>query len=166
MQNIDLMKLAKLPYVIYDKTIYEGKCGYIKTPEMIGKVTIFPSGKMISIGGKTIKKAIEQIHQTKSILVQENLISDVKIKPQIRNIVSIMDLQQSIPIDILSSKIPGSVYTPETFPALIIKGLASCSFTIFANGKIIIMGAKSIKELNTSSFDLQQRIKSHVGLEV
>ena len=157
-QNIDIVKLAALPCGIYDEAIYGGRCGYIKTPEMQGRVTIFPSGKMISVGGRSTRKAIEQLNHAKFLLGQEEMISGVKLKPNIRNIVATVDVGHAIPIDKLSSKISGSIYDPETFPALIMKGLASCSFLVFASGKIVIAGAKSVKEVNTSSFELLQKL--------
>jgi len=162
-QKVSLVKLSKLSCVIYDKKIYNGRCGYVKTSTMDGRVTIFPSGKMISIGGKSIKKAIEQLNFAKSYLVQENIIKEIKLIPKVRNIVATIKVEQSIPIEKLSSKISGAIYNPETFPALIIKGLHNCCFLIFASGKIVIMGAKSSEELSTSSFELIQRLNQEIN---
>jgi len=157
-QSVDVTKLSELPCGIYDEAIYGGKCGYVKTPEMDGRVTVFPSGKMISIGGRSVEKAVEQLNHAKFFLVRERLILDTKLKPVVRNIVSTLDAGHVIPIDLISSKIPGSIYEPESFPALIMKGLDSCSFLVFASGKIVVSGAKSVKEVNISSFELMQRI--------
>lgn len=160
-QKVSMKKLSKLSYGIYDKTIYGGRCGYIKTPEMSGRVTVFPSGKMISVGGKSIKKSIVQLKHAKFLLVKENLISEIKLSYKIRNIVATIDVGQKIPIEIISSRIAGAIYNPETFPALILKGLNSCSFLIFASGKIVITGFKSLEEMNHSSFELMQKLNSY-----
>ena len=69
-----------------------------------------------------------------------------------------LDTKKSIPVDRLSSRISSAIYDPETFPGMILKGVASCSFLVFASGKIVIAGAKSVKELNTASFDLLERL--------
>jgi len=157
-QRIDVIKLSKLSCGIYDEAIYGGRCGYVKIPGMDGRVTIFPSGKMISIGGKSIKKAIEQLNQAKFYLVQEKMIRDTKIVPVIQNVVATIDVGQKLPIEKLSSKIPGSIYEPETFPGIILKGMHSYNFLIFASGKIVITGAKSLEEVYSSSFELLQKL--------
>jgi len=157
-QSVNVAKLAELPCGIYDEATYGGRCGYVKTPEMKGRVTVFPSGKMISVGGRSVEKAVEQLNHAKLLLVRERLVSDTRLSPIVRNIVATSDAGYTIPIDTISSKIPGAVYDPESFPALIMKGLGSCSFLVFASGKIVISGAKSVKEANMSSFELMQRI--------
>ena len=52
----------------------------------------------------------------------------------------------------------GSIYDPESFPALIIKGVRRCNFLMFASWKIVIAGTESVKEINTSLFELLQRL--------
>ena len=156
--KINISKFVKIPCCIYDEAIYGGRCGYIKMPEMDGRVTVFPSGKMISVGAKSIKKGTEQLNQAKFHLVQNNMLKDVKLSPKIRNIVATIFVGHTISIDIISTKIPGAIYDPETFPGMIIKGLDSCSCLVFASGKIVIVGAKSANELNTTSFEMVQRL--------
>ena len=60
-QRIEIKKFNEFSWGIYDSEIYRGICGYVKSPEMQGKVTVFSSGKMISIGAKSIRSAKEQI---------------------------------------------------------------------------------------------------------
>ena len=163
-QKVSMKKLSQLPCGIYDEVIYGGRCGYVKTPEMSGRVTIFPSGKMISIGAKSVKKSIEQLNHAKFLLVQEKIISEIKLVPKVRNIVSTIDTGKTIPIEYLSSKIPDSKYNPEHFPALILKASHDGSFLVFASGKIILAGAKSVKEINSSTFDLIQKLNSFLDL--
>ena len=159
-QRVNITRLAELPCGIYDEAIYGGRCGYVKTPEMDGRVTVFPSGKMISVGGKSIKKGIEQLNHAKFYLVQQDMIRDVVLVPTIRNIVATVGFGKNIPIDIVSTKISGAIYDPETFPGMIIRGVNSCSFLVFASGKIVITGARSADELHTASFDIIQRLGS------
>ena len=136
----------------------DGRCGYIKTPEMDGRVTIFPSGKMISVGGKSIKKSIDQLNHAKFYLVRENMINDTKLKPITQNIVATVDVGQKLSLARLSSKIPRAIYNPKIFPGMILKGLNSCNFLIFASGKIVMTGAKSLEEVNRSIFELFQKL--------
>ena len=52
-QRVDIQEIAEIPYTIHDSEIYGGRVTYLKTPQMYGKVTIFPSGKLISVGTKS-----------------------------------------------------------------------------------------------------------------
>ena len=158
-QKVDITRLADVPYGIYDNSIYRGRCGYIKTPEMGGRVTVFASGKMISVGGKSIKKSKEQLNHAKFYLVQNKLIKDVTLSVEIRNIVATLGAGKNIRIDTLSEKIPGAVYDPETFPAMILKGLESCRYLVFASGKIVIASTRTMDELHTASFEIIQRLE-------
>ena len=157
-QKVNITKFVKMPCGIYDEAIYGGRCGYVKMPEMDGRVTIFPSGKMISVGAKSIKRAKDQLNQSKFHMLQYNLIKDTVLSAKVRNIVATVSTGEAMPIDIISTKIPGAIYDPETFPGMIIKGLDSCSFLVFASGKIVIAGAKSVNELNTVAFEMVQRL--------
>jgi len=102
-QKVNVIKLSKLPCGIYDEAIYGGRCGYIKTPEMDGRVTIFPSGKMISVGGKSVTRAMEQLNHAKFYLVRENMVKDTKLVPVIQNVVATIDASQKLPIETLSA---------------------------------------------------------------
>ena len=148
-QKIDITKLGKLSCGIYDNEIYGGRCGYVKTPEMSGKVTIFSSGKMISVGAKSIQESKEQLNRAKFYLLQEKIIQDIKISPKIQNIVAITDIKKKIPMRKLSSKIQGASYNPETFSGVILKDIFDCSFLIFNSGKIVQTKGKSLTQIKT-----------------
>ena len=53
--------------------------------------------------------------------------------------------------------IRGAIYEPETFPGMILKGTKS-SFLIFASGKIINTGTKSMEDLRATSFEITNRL--------
>ncbi len=157
-QRVNISEFVKMPCGIYDEAIYGGRCGYVKMPEMDGRVTIFSSGKMISVGAKSIKRAKDQLNQSKFYMLQYNMIKNTVLSAKIRNIVATVATGKTIPIDIISTKIPGASYDPEIFPGMIIKGVNSCSCLVFASGKIVIAGAKSVNELNTTAFEMVQRL--------
>jgi TATA-box binding protein (TBP) (component of TFIID and TFIIIB) len=157
-QLIDIEKLNDLPCGIYDQAIYGGRCGYVKTPGMVGRVTLFSSGKMISIGAKSTKNAKEQLHQTIFYLKKEKLIHDVKITPIIRNIVAVSDLKKNIPMKKLALKFKGSIYNPDIFPGVILKGLYECSFLIFSTGKIVQTKGTTINQTHNDLEKVISRI--------
>ena len=157
-QKVDIQMLSKIACGIYDEAIYGGKCGYVKTPDMDGRVTIFSSGKMISIGGNSVKKAKDQLNHAKFFLVKEHMIQDTKLIPKVQNIVATIDLGKKLLLEKISSNISSANYDPQIFPGIILKSLNSCTFLIFASGKIVLTGAKSIKEVSKSLFELHQRL--------
>jgi len=57
-QKVDIKKFPEFAWGIYDKHTYGGRCGYVRANKMQGKVTMFPSGKMISLGAKSTKQSI------------------------------------------------------------------------------------------------------------
>jgi len=158
-QKVNIKKFVKYPWGIFDEAIYSGRCGYVKLPGMHGRVTIFPSGKMISIGAKSIKNAIEQLYQAKFQLVTSNIISDTKLETKIRNIVGIIDFGKKIDLHKLARSLPRCIYEPEIFPGLTYRFPGSQRALIFASGKIVTPGAKSLEELNSALFELEKIIK-------
>ena len=51
-QDVDITKFVEFPWGIYDLTYYGGRCGYIKDKLIQGRVTVFKSGKIISVGAR------------------------------------------------------------------------------------------------------------------
>lgn len=159
-QKVDLTKFLNFEWGIYDDAIYGGRCGYVKSPEMKGRVTIFPSGKMISIGAKSVNNAINQLNEAKFCLVQAKFISDVKLEPKIQNIVAVLTLKENLNINKIATKIKGAIYEPEQFSAIILKSIKSITYLIFSSGKIVITGAKSEEEISQAGFEIQQKLTS------
>lgn len=158
-QKVNVSLFNNFPWGFYDSVIYGGRCGYIKTPEMKGKVTVFPSGKLISVGAKSILEAKNQLNHAKFYLLQENMISNTKLRCNIQNIVALMNINRKITLSNLTKKITKSVYNPQKFPAIIYK-TENGSCLIFSSGKIIISGVRSTNELDQLTYFLINKIKS------
>ena len=156
-QRINIASLANIQYGLYDKSVYRGNCAYIKMPKMKGRVTIFSTGKMISVGEKSIKKSIKQLNNAKKYLVHEKIINNIQLIPETRNIVALIDMKQPLPIHRMVPLIHGAIYEPETFPGMILKRTKS-SFLIFASGKIVSTGTKSMEDLRVTSFEITNKL--------
>ncbi len=78
-QQVDLVEISQLPYTIFDQEIYGGRVAYLKTPAMHGKVTIFPSGKLISVGSKSAEEAQQDLDITVDALASGGLIDSVEV---------------------------------------------------------------------------------------
>jgi transcription initiation factor TFIID TATA-box-binding protein len=149
-QPVDLLKLSELRNVDYDKSTYGGKVAYLKTENMLEKVSIFSSGKLISVGTTTREQAKHDLKDTVDTLTQANLIKPVSVTANVRNIVALLTLPNPIPLEQLEE--PNTVYEPEQFPAAILKmNDPKATFLIFNSGKIIISGTKTEDELRRSA---------------
>lgn len=157
-QNIDLHEFVNFGWAIYDQEIYQGVCGYIKPPEMKGKVSIFQNGKMISLGAKSIKGSFQQLYLAKFLLLQNKLIFDTKLQTQVQNIVGTITLDRKINLNTIHKKWKESIYNPNRFAALRLKRSNKPSYLVFSTGKIVITGAKTIEELINASNEIQQKL--------
>ena len=149
-QCVDLQEIAALPHTIHDPEIYGGKVTYLKTPDMSGKTTIFPSGKLISVGSKTPEQAAHDLRYTTKYLTEHNLIEPITITPNTRNLVAVATFTGNLFLENIVDLI-GAMYEPEQFPGAILKNEeTNATFLIFQSGKIVIAGTNSIKELEKS----------------
>lgn len=146
-QQVDVTSFKNYPWGEYDQEIYRGICGYIKDHNIRGKVTIFITGKMISLGAKTVENSIAQLRYASNLLHETCLIKTNRIEePKVRNIVATIHLRKSIDFSYLFKVLDKYEYDPESFPAVIFRHkYGTC--LIFKSGNIIINGVKSEKNL-------------------
>lgn len=157
-QEIKITSFNRYKYLSSNIELY--RCGYIKDNTMGGRVTVFRTGKLISVGTKSPNQAKKELKKACKILQKHKLARPVKITPQIRNIVSRFDLKKTLPIETLARTLPKCIYEPEQFPGLIYRIQESCVALIFASGKGVIVGTKSIKETNSAFFEVKMRTQS------
>ena len=149
-QSVELIEIAKIRHTIHDQEIYGGRVAYLKTPTMHGKTTIFPSGKLTSVGTKSREQAQQDLQETVDTLTQANLIKPVSVTANVRNIVALLTLPNPIPLEQLEE--PNSIYEPEQFPAAILKvEKPKATYLIFNSGKIVILGARTEDEIKEAA---------------
>lgn len=149
---IDLNKLAsKLPSgAEYFPDNFPGVVYRMKKPR--ASFLIFSSGKATCTGTASEKDAKEAIESMLKLLKDMGI--DVKTpKIEIQNIVASTKLDTRCDIDKIAFELENSEYEPETFPGLVYKMKGSVTFLIFGTGKIVCVGARSIKDIK-ESFDL------------
>lgn len=88
-QRVNLIQVSQLDDITHDQEIYGGRVAYLKTPDMYGKVTIFPSGKLISVGAKSPEQAQQDLETTVETLATGGLINSIKVEAELRNIVAV-----------------------------------------------------------------------------
>ena len=153
-QKVDIASFNEYEHLHSDLELY--RCGYVKDNKMVGRVTIFGNGKMISVGTKSPKQSFKELRKALKILHKHGLIKSRQLKPQTRNIVANTDFKKSIDIEQLARSLPKSMYEPEQFPGLVHRMHHSVVALIFASGKAVIVGSKSIEDINSAYFDLNQ----------
>jgi len=146
-QSVDLAQVSQLPDTIFDHEIYGGRVAYLKKPGMRGKVTIFPSGKLISVGTKSPKEAEADLQEAADTLHHEGLIKSVKVEVRLHNIVAVLATK---PLDLEEvAYMTGAIYEPEQFPAAILKtGSPKRTYLIFNSGKVVMPGVRSMADLD------------------
>ena len=150
-QSVSLLEVAKMCYTIYDQEIYGGRVAYLKTPGMHGKTSVFPSGKLISVGTRSPEEAQSDLEYTADCLFRHGLIHEIKVSAQIRNIVAMITVENPPSLEEMSETI-GAMYEPEQFPGAILRSEeTNATFLIFQSGKIIISGTSSLKNLEKAS---------------
>jgi len=155
-QSVNIDSFNKYKFLSSNLDLY--RCGYVKNDTMIGRVTVFASGKLISVGTKSPKQAKNELEKACEILKQHKLIKSYKINPLIRNMVSSAFLGKTVSLNKLARTLPRSMYEPEQFPGLIYRIQDSVVALIFSSGKIVLVGAKTFSELNNAFFEILKRI--------
>jgi len=150
---VDLESLREFfPHeIVHDPEIYGGRTAYFKSDRMQGKVSIFPSGKMISVGTKSAEKAKHELALVASYL-EDAGIAKPKTPEKIQNMVATADLRFEPKLD--SIKLVRGVqviYEPEQFPAAIIRLTLSekskATILLFSSGKIVCVGLRNQKDI-------------------
>jgi transcription initiation factor TFIID TATA-box-binding protein len=148
-QFVDLEQLSHCHGFLHDASTYRGRCAYLKDEKTNGKVTIFSSGKMISVGTKSYAAAKHDLNHAAERLECLGLISKIRIQAKLRNMVATADLGRRIDLEKLSTNFPHVIYEPEQFPAAIYFSpeLEGASALIFCNGKLVFAGLKTKQHL-------------------
>lgn len=152
---VDLESLSSLfpKMVIYNPDAYPPPVpAYFKSSNMRGKVSIFPSGKMISVGTRSEEEAKKELSLVVNKLKCLDAI-EMKIEPKIQNIVAVIDL--GFPVDLEKiSFLKSVIYEPETFPGAVLRiqlqESITATFLLFSSGKIVCLGLKKVEYIHSA----------------
>jgi len=160
-QKVDLEELRKFDDVFHDSDVYGGRVAYFKTSNMQGKVSIFTSGKMISVGTKSEETAAQELESAKDYFVKKGLISDVSLEPKVRNMVVCVEFGEQVTLEDLALE-EHVIYEPEQFPGAIFRILKpyKASVLIFASGKTVITGLTEKSQIEETIERINRLLKS------
>jgi TATA-box binding protein (TBP) (component of TFIID and TFIIIB) len=161
-QELDFEALRQTKEVFYDSDVYGGRVAYFKNTNMQGKVSIFTSGKMISVGTKSKSQAFSELGTTVKFLVDKGFAKPTKLKPRIRNIVVKVDLESTLNLEKLAES-QRIIYEPEQFPAAILrlKKPFKAGILVFTSGKTIIAGLTDSKQIEPTIVQLENFIEAN-----
>jgi transcription initiation factor TFIID TATA-box-binding protein len=147
-QAIDFDELRKHKEIFHDSNVYRGMVAYFKAKAIKGKISIFSSGKMISVGTTSEKQAIKELEIAQEFLDRNGLSKPVRLNPMIQNIVVTSDFEKNIDLEKLLEH-SKAIYEPEQFPGAILRleDPFKVSVLIFASGKVVIAGLKSSDQI-------------------
>lgn len=158
---LDLDALGRFKEIVHDVAIYGGRVAYFRTSDMQGKVSIFSSGKMISVGTRSQKKAAYELELAKEYLVRKGFVKPITINPKIQNIVAVADFNRKIDLEEFARK-HRVIYEPEQFPGgiLRIKKPHSATILLYASGRAVITGLKSANQIDPTINIIQKMLLS------
>jgi transcription initiation factor TFIID TATA-box-binding protein len=159
-QKVDLSRL-KFRDVLYDLRKYGGRVAYLKTSGMKGKVSIFSSGKMISVGTRSEKNAFHELEHARKFLFNKGIITQRKLQPKIQNLVVVVDFEENVNLETLSQD-QKMIYEPEQFPGGILRVDEPFKATvlIFASGKAVVAGLKNSDQVGPTVQKLVKLLKA------
>ena len=165
-QKVEITKFNQFAWGRYDvENNYNGRVGYVKDDTMIGRVTVFSSGKMISTGAKSVSESIDQLHKTMNLLVDNKFAKLVELTAKIQNIVATLDIKNKIDINVLSIVLPKIIYEPDQFPGAILRTSNGPVCLIFSTGKIVIVGSKSEGQMSECANFMVKKLDEFLNIE-
>jgi TATA-box binding protein (TBP) (component of TFIID and TFIIIB) len=112
-QKVDLDKLGQTKEILHDSEIYGGRVAYYTSSTTKGRVSIFTSGKMISVGTKSEEDAFQDLKHAKEFLVKKGFIKPTTLKEKkVQNIVVTADLEEKADLEEITQKYK-MIYEPD-----------------------------------------------------
>ena len=149
------------PYLEYDPSNYHGL--YVRLEDSGPLVTVYRSGKYIISGCSSH----EELHTTNEEFLAK--ISELGIIEQgrqtgfqVQNVVCTASLDEDVNLNALSIELgfESTEYEPEQFPGLIYRPSdLGAVLLVFANGKIVITGARDLGTAESAYEHLRSRVK-------
>jgi len=161
-QEVDLDDLGRHGEILHDPEIYGGRVAYFSSSNAEGKVSIFLSGKMISVGTRSEAEAFRALECAKDFLVEKGYVKPVVLVKLVQNIVAVADFEENVNLERLAQDYK-VIYEPEQFPGGIFKmeGPIRVTVLIYASGKAVIAGFKSSKDIMPLVQKLEDIIRAY-----
>ncbi|OYR84417.1 TATA-box-binding protein C [Halorubrum ezzemoulense] len=152
------------PYSEYDPSNYHGL--YVRLKEDGPLITIYRSGKYI-ISGCSSKELLHETNEAfQRLLADLDVIEEnAQIGFTIQNVVCTAMLDEPVSLNALTIGLGLEVteYEPEQFPGLVYRPAEiGAVLLVFANGKMVITGAKNVETAESAYKHLQSKVHARV----
>lgn len=152
------------PYSEYDPSNYHGL--YVRLKEDGPLITIYRSGKYI-ISGCSSKELLHETNEAfQRLLADLDVIEEnAQIGFTIQNVVCTAMLDEPVSLNALTIGLGLEVteYEPEQFPGLVYRPAEiGAVLLVFANGKMVITGAKNVETAESAYKHLQSKVHALV----
>ena len=156
-QEIDIKQASQL----FEKSkVYDSIRLNFKTIDPRATVCMSKSGYIRSMGTDSFNKAKYAIDVTLEKLLENGILSEINVtKERIENIVASGTMPNRLDLEEFAEYLDNCIYEPEQFPSIIYRPLSKIVMLLFASGKIVIVGAKTINEINTVYDTLNEKLK-------
>ncbi len=158
-QEINLRRiLEKIPQAEYDPKRFPGLVYRLTSPKTA--ILIFGSGNMVITGAKAESDVYRAVNKLINILTSKRIISEVKPRVKIENVVASGNLKGIIDLERAAEVLEFSIYEPEEFPGLIYSMKEpKVVILLFASGKIVCTGARGEKYVYEAVRRLQEELE-------
>lgn len=156
--KLDLKSLKALPRAEYKPKNFPGVVYYMDKPK--ASFLIFGSGKMNCVGANSLENAKKAIKLMVSKLKEVGVKTYEKPEITVQNMVASADLGRELNLNTIAYSTPTTEYGPEQFPGLVYRMEdPKIVFLLFAKGKVVITGAKSLEKARKGLKKLVEMLK-------
>jgi transcription initiation factor TFIID TATA-box-binding protein len=161
--SIDLGTEIPLPKLVsrlegeYEPEQFPGLVYRLKEPR--AAALIFSSGKVVCTGARSIRDVNTVFDKISDVLKEISVPIPKELTVQIENIVASAKLERGLNLNKIAFGLPGSEYEPDQFPGLVLRlDEPKVVFLLFASGKMICTGGRSIKDVRTAVKTVADRL--------
>lgn len=148
-QKLNLPKIIKkIPGIQYDRKKFPGGILRMESPRAV--ILFFTTGKLVCTGGTSTEMARNALEKFTNML--KKIVGSVNLSEiKMQNIVSSANLGKKVHLEQAARTLPRSMYEPEQFPGIIHRmHYPKTVILIFASGKLVCTGGKTIEEIHNS----------------
>ena len=147
----------------YNPDEFDGVTMKLKNPDTA--VLVFPNGKIVCTGAKTIDDANKAIKVTMKKIKDAGITTRKQPKADIQNIVASINLRKEMDLSSISKGLllQHVEYQPDQFPGLIYKiEEYGATLLLFSSGKLVCTGTKKLEDV-TGAMDMMKEKLSSIG---
>ena len=156
------IQLKKLMSSMGNAEYEKGNSGVVyKIEGSSAAALVFPSGKIVCTGAKSIEESQDAAKKTLKRLESAGVQAPGKHSIKIENIVATSNANTSLNLGEISFALKNAEYEPGKFPGLVYRAQKSgLTFMLFSSGRIICTGAQRLSDIQSALDTLKKKLES------